>query len=83
MAHLRGINGGTWTTMGGFRSYETALGDIVLAVAGYATLGLALGAVLPFFGRGHLDRRRLPAPGRDADQQRRPERRRLAPQVSS
>jgi len=46
MAHLRGINGGTWTTMGGFRSYETALGDIVLAVAGYATLGLALGAVL-------------------------------------
>lgn len=46
MAHLRGIPTGTWTSTAGLRSYETALGDIILAVVGYATLGLALGAVL-------------------------------------
>jgi ABC-2 type transport system permease protein len=46
MAHLRGVDMKTWTSLAGFRSYETALGDIVLAVVGYATLGLALGAVL-------------------------------------
>ncbi len=46
MAHVRGIDMQAWTSFAGLRSYETALGDIILAVVGYATLGLFLGVVL-------------------------------------
>jgi ABC-2 type transport system permease protein len=46
MAHSRHVPTGAWTSSAGISDLTRALGDLVLAVVGYASLGLAVGLFL-------------------------------------
>ena len=46
MAHVRGISGSAWTSSAGLSANFKALGDMVLAVVGFATLGTFVGVLL-------------------------------------
>jgi ABC-2 type transport system permease protein len=46
MAHGRHVPTGAWTSSAGISDLTRALGDLLLAVVGYATLGLAVGLFL-------------------------------------
>ena len=46
MAHLRGLDTSQWTSGTGLSDLGVALGDMVLAVAGFATVGMVLGVLV-------------------------------------
>lgn len=46
MAHARGISTAAWTSSTGLHDNAQALGDAVLAIVAYTTLGVALGTVI-------------------------------------
>ncbi len=46
MAHGRHVPTGAWTSSAGISDLTRALGNLLLAVVGYATLGLAVGLFL-------------------------------------
>jgi ABC-type transport system involved in multi-copper enzyme maturation permease subunit len=46
MAHARGVSTSAWTSSTGIHDLTQALGNMVLAVIGFATLGLVVGLVL-------------------------------------
>lgn len=46
MAHARGVSTAAWTSSAGRHDNLTAVGDALLAIVGYTTLGVVLGSVL-------------------------------------
>jgi hypothetical protein len=46
MAQIRGIDASVWTSSGGLATLGSTFGDVLLAVAGYGGLGIALGVAL-------------------------------------
>lgn len=46
MAHTRGISTAAWTSSTGRRDNAQALGDVLVAIVGYTTLGVVLGTII-------------------------------------